>query len=206
MSLIGDPAANPPPVRSVRPDPVSLAGRIVWRLRYVWERYVVCRGDTAAYLRRQGARIGQGCAIQNTIADFGSEPWLIRIGDRVTLTGGVKLLTHDGASRLFRDRIAGGSRYGNRFGPIVIGDNCFIGVNSIILPGVTIGPNSIVGVGSVVNRDVPPNTVVAGVPAKPLCTLDEYIERYREKMIPIAAEDRESLRRELTARFWGEAQ
>jgi serine acetyltransferase len=72
------------------------------------------------------------------------------------------------------------------------------------MPGVSIGPNSIVGVGSVVNKDVPPDTVVAGVPARPIYTLDEYIDRYGSKMIPIQAETRKDLRRELTRRFWGE--
>ncbi|MBX3064837.1 MAG: acyltransferase [Anaerolineae bacterium] len=149
-------------------------------------------------------RIGKGCAILNTIYDFGREPWLIQIGNRVTITKGVMLLTHDGASRLFRDQLSGSSRYGNRFAPIIIHDECFIGVNSIIMPGVTIGPNSIVGVGSVVNQDVPPSTVVAGVPARHICSLEEYIERYQEKMIPIESDNRADLRRELTKRFWGE--
>ena len=58
-------------------------------------------------------------------------------------------------------------------------DNCVVGMRAILLPGVTIGPDSIVGAGSVVTRDVPPRTVAAGVPARVLCTLDEYAERYR---------------------------
>jgi len=113
-------------------------------------------------------------------------------------------VTHDGASRLFRDRLPGSSRYGNRFGKIIIKDNCFIGVSSVILPGVTIGPDSIVGAGSVVNKDIPPNMVYAGVPAQMICTLEEYIQNYQQKMIPIEATDRNSLRRELTLKLWGE--
>jgi serine acetyltransferase len=82
-------------------------------------------------------------------------------------------------------------------------DNSFVGENSILLPGVTIGPNSIVGAGSIVTKDVPPATEAAGVPARVICTLDEYVERYRSKMVPIESTDREALRRELTTRFFG---
>jgi acetyltransferase-like isoleucine patch superfamily enzyme/O-antigen/teichoic acid export membrane protein len=168
-------------------------------------RYVVFKGNKVAYLRHLGVRIGKDCDILTSVQHFGTEPWLIELGRRVTITEGVNFLTHDGSNRVFRHLVPESSRWGNRFGPIKVGDNCFIGVNAIIMPGVTIGPNSIVGAGSVVNRDVLPGTVVAGVPAREICTLDEYVARYREKMIPINATDRTGLRQELTRRFWGEA-
>lgn len=177
-----------------------LCGKIYTRLDY----YVLCRGDKIRYLRKRGVRIGEGCDLLNGIECYRSEPWLIEIGNRVTVTSGVGFITHDGSSRLFRHKLPGSSSYGNRYGKIVIRDNCFIGVGSIILPDVTIGPNSIVGVHSVVTRDVPPNTVVAGSPARPICTLEEYIEKYKRKMVRITATDWPSLRRELTRTFWGE--
>lgn len=149
-------------------------------------------------------KIGEGCVIMTAVDSFGSEPWLIELGNRVLLTRGVLFITHDGSSRLFRASIPNGSRFGNRFGRILVHDDSFIGVNSILLPGVEIGPNSIVGVGSVVNKDVPPNMVYAGVPARPICTLDEYIEKYKERMVPIQSADRAELRKELTTYFWGE--
>ena len=79
-----------------------------------------------------------------------------------------------------------------------------IGSGATILCGLTIGEQAIVGAGSVVTADVPPQTVVTGVPAQPLCSLDEYIERYQRKMIPITSKNRRELRRELTQRLWGE--
>ncbi len=163
------------------------------------------RGNKIAYLRYLGARIGEDCAIYTTIGNFGSEPWLIEIGNHVMLASGVVLMTHDGSSRLFRDRFSDmNARYGNRFGTITIHDDSFVGLNSIIVPNITIGPDSLVGTGSVVTKNVEPNTVVAGNPARFICSMDEYVERYRAKMIPVMAQDRESLRRELTTRLWGE--
>jgi tetrahydrodipicolinate N-succinyltransferase len=88
----------------------------------------------------------------------------------VTVTSGVQFITHDGATWLLRDEK--GRRH--RLAPIEIGNDVFIGVNSIILPGVRIGNRVIVGAGSVVNRSIPNNCVVAGVPAKFIRTFDEY--------------------------------
>jgi acetyltransferase-like isoleucine patch superfamily enzyme len=173
-------------------------------LIYSFNYYVRFRGNLINYLRHQGVRIGEHCQLLNIADNYGSEPWLIEIGNHVTLTSGVFLLTHDASSRLFRKTLPQSSPYGNRFGRIRIHDNCFVGVNSIILPGVTIGPNSIVGAGSVVAKDVHPNAVVAGVPARVICTLDDYIEKYKERMIPIKSINRDDLRRELTLYFWGE--
>ncbi len=167
-------------------------------LRYGWYR-----GNKVAYLRHLGVGIGKDCDILNSVKNFGTEPWLIEIGQRVTIAEGVLLYTHDGASRVFRDCLPNSSPWGNHFGTIRILDNCFIGANSIIMPDVEIGPDSIVGAGSVVTHDVPPQMVVAGVPAEILCSLDEYRERYQLKKIPIKAANRRELRRELTHRFWG---
>ncbi len=114
------------------------------------------------------------------------------------------LITHDGSSRVFRSELKNANPYGNRFGAIKICDNSFVGINAILMPGVTIGPYSIVGAGSVVTKSIPPNSVAAGNPARVICSLDEYIERYQEKMIPLEAQDRASLRRELTQKLWGE--
>ena len=178
-----------------------LLGRESWGL-FLW--IVAFRGDKAAYLRHLGARVGQDCDLHPPVKNFGSEPWLVEIGNRVTVASGVLFFTHDGASRLFRDRLEGSSPWGNRFGTIRIFDNCFIGANAILLPGVQVGPESIVGAGSVVTRSVPPRTVAAGVPARQLCSLEACIERYRSRMIPVEARDRRELRRELTRTLWGE--
>jgi acetyltransferase-like isoleucine patch superfamily enzyme len=185
----------------------SVPGRLLRGLEVaeaLFERYILCGGRKIPYLRRLGVRIGPGCQIVTRVRDFGSEPWLIEIGARVNIAEGVVFVNHDGPSRNFRDRLPGSSYYGNGFAPIRIQDNCFIGLNSVLMPGITIGEGSIVGAMSLVNRDVPPGTVVAGVPARARGTVDAYVERYRARMIPNLPSTRAELRRELTRRFFGE--
>ena len=65
---------------------------------------------------------------------------------------------------------------------MTIGDNVFIGAESVVLPGVTIGSNVIVGANSTVTHNVPDNTVVTGSPARVLCSLEEYLEKERCRM------------------------
>jgi acetyltransferase-like isoleucine patch superfamily enzyme len=134
--------------------------------------YRLTRNDysIADYFRSKGMKVGRGCRL--IIREVGSEPWLIEIGDHVEITAGVRLLTHDGGVWVFRERHPDL----DVFGKIVIRDNCFIGADSVILPGVTIGPNAVVGAGSVVTRDVPPGSVAAGNPARVITTLDKYEE------------------------------
>lgn len=175
------------------------------QVAFYYTFHLRCHGDDVEYLRYLGVRIGRGCSVYTNPESFGTEPWLIEIGDNVTLGQSVRFVTHDGASRLFRGAFPEMSPFGNRFGTIVIHDNCFVGDYAILLPGVEIGPDSIVGAGSVVTKAVPACTVVAGNPAKPIESLDEYVASYRERMISLTAKDRVSLRRELTMRLWGES-
>ncbi len=174
-------------------------------LRYDFNYFVRFRADKIAYLRHLGARIGNNCEILTGINNFSSEPWLIEVGDHVTIAAAVTLITHDGTSRVFRDRFPEmNAAFGNRFGTVRILDNCVIGYGAIILPGVIIGPNSIVGAGSVVTKDVPSGVVVVGNPACRLCSLEEHIARYQAKMLSLTAQDRVALRQELTSMLWGQ--
>jgi len=160
------------------------------KLRYGSQATVI------ATLRAMGVRIGEGCRIYAT--DFGSEPWLIRIGNRVCISNDVTFVNH-GLNWPFQDKYD--SLTG--FGPIEIRDNCQIGVRATILPNVTIGPNSIVGACSVVTKSIPPDSVAAGNPARVVCSLAEYEARCVARHIDIP-EDREAARKVLEAHFWGD--
>ena len=130
------------------------------------------------YARKLGVKVGNNCRIYTI--NFGSEPFLIEIGNNVTLTSGVKPLTHDGATCLIRNE--GGYRF-QKYAPVVIGDNVFVGVNSIIMPGVTIGHDVVVAAGSVVSKDVPSGWVVGGVPAKKIMKFSEYKEKVEKTFV-----------------------
>ncbi len=120
------------------------------------------------YARYKGVKVGNDCRILTT--KFGSEPWLITIGNKVTITSGVVLLTHDGSTWSIKDQK--GRRY--LYKRIVIGNNVFIGVNSILMPGVRIDDNVIIAAGSIVTKSVPSGVIVAGNPARIIGQYEDY--------------------------------
>ena len=119
------------------------------------------------YARFIGVKIGHSCNIQ--IKSFGSEPYLIEIGNHVQITSGTKFFTHGGAWVLR-------SKYPkiDFFGKISVGNNVYIGNNSLILPGVTIKSNVIVAAGSVVTKSVSEGLIVGGNPAKKIGTIENF--------------------------------
>lgn len=134
------------------------------------------------YLRNNGVHIGEKTVVyapRHTSIDI-QKPHLIFIGSYCKITTGVIILAHDYsisvARRVFGEFIGGTA-------PTKIGDNCFLGMNSIILPGTTIGNNCIVGAGSVVGGGDPDNVVIAGNPARVVCTLDEYYQKRKNRWV-----------------------
>ena len=132
--------------------------------------------DPIKAARKKGVKIGGGARILGTVS-FGSEPWLITIDEGVLITKGVTFMTHDGSVSTIRKLSPKYSRV-QKFGFIHIKKNAFVGNDAYILPNVTVGENAIVGARSVVTKDVPDNAVVAGVPAKVICTVEELAEKY----------------------------
>ncbi|MEM7806876.1 MAG: acyltransferase [Planctomycetota bacterium] len=144
----------------------------------LWRRLEYPQPDAwAAYLKKYGgfASFGERCAV-DPMTLF-TDPYLTRVGNNVRIAG-AKVFGHDGSVNMIN--AAFGSKLDN-VGPVNFHDNVFIGVETIVLPGVSIGPNCIIGAGSVVSRDVPPNCVAVGTPAKPVCTLDDYVQRLTQR-------------------------
>lgn len=134
------------------------------------------------YLRSKGVIIGTGCNIHKK-AVFGTEPWLIRIGNNVRITKGVGFITHDGGLWTLR-RMGLIDKESVKYGSIRIGDNCNISWNVTIMPGVIIGDNCIIGAGAVVTKNVPAGTIWGGVPAKQIETIEEYLEKAKQAAVP----------------------
>ncbi len=138
------------------------------------------RRDPIAYARTLGVKIGQNCRFWGiTPYTFSTEPWLITIGNNVYITGEVQFITHDGGTLPFRREVPDLEWTA----PIVVGNDVFIGIRAIILPGVAIGDHCIVGAGAVVSKAVPSNSVVAGNPARVVKTADKYFEQLKRKSL-----------------------
>lgn len=121
--------------------------------------------------RKLGVTVGQDCRFFSL--NFSTEPHLIEIGNHVTITDGVQFVTHDGGVWVFREQYPAI----NLFGSIKVGNNVFIGLNSIILFNTDIGDNCIIAAGSVVKGKFDANSVIGGVPAKKISTVDEYYQK-----------------------------
>ena len=128
--------------------------------------------------------IGQNCTIQDRKVPL--YPELISVGNNVHLAAKILLVTHD-IVHIALNRCAMDSKdvkFQENIGCIEIGDNVFIGSNSTILYDVKIGSNVIIGAGSLVNKDVPDNSVFAGVPAKRITTFDEFVNKRKKECYP----------------------
>jgi acetyltransferase-like isoleucine patch superfamily enzyme len=134
------------------------------------------------YAKYIGVNMGENIHIYgNPLGMFSTEPWIITLGNNVHITREVLFITHDGGTLLYRNEVPDLEITA----PILIGNDVYIGVRSIIMPGVTIGDNCVVGAGSIVTRDVPSNSVVAGVPAKIIKSTDEYLHKLKENSLKL---------------------
>lgn len=136
------------------------------------------------YLRKRGCKIGERTQILCGTGSFGTEPYLIEVGDDCLFSGSISLLTHDGGAGVLNNLNYFDGQKMDKIGKIKIGNNCFIGTGCKIMPGVTIGDNVIVGAGAVVTKDVDSNLIVGGIPAKVICTIDDFYERNKDRFYP----------------------
>jgi len=149
--------------------------KLITSIRYYFLRLLLSITSdpykVAELWRKRGLEIGDGTCIYRDVVlpDYQA----ITIGKNCVLTGCI-ILAHDASTNKFL-----GLKYGepSLTQPVIIEDDCFIGYHSIILMGVRVGRGSIVGAGAVVTRDVPTNSVIAGNPAKVICTVDELVQK-----------------------------
>ena len=147
----------------------KLLKRILYRNKSDSQTYV-------NYLKKIGMDIGERVVIYDprSVCIDETRPYLVRIGNDVKITRGVTILTHGYDWSVLAgvyNRVLGSA------GSVSISDNVFIGMNATILKGVSIGANVIVGANSLVNKNVPDNCVVAGNPARVICSIEEYYEK-----------------------------
>jgi acetyltransferase-like isoleucine patch superfamily enzyme len=142
-------------------------------INYVYGQY------NTAEARRIGVKVGENCRFISTVAaTFSTEPWLIEIGDHVSMTNPL-FITHDGGIWVFRNQYP----EIELFGKIKIGNNVFIGSEALILLNTEIGDNSIIAARAVVKGTFEPNSVLAGVPARRICSVDEYFEKNKDRFL-----------------------
>ena len=129
------------------------------------------------YIRRWGGlhSVGEDCSI--LLSTVFTDPEYVSLGNNVHFSD-CTILGHDGSIAML-DHALGEAL--DSVGYVVIHDNVFIGHSAIVMPNCSIGPNAIVAAGSVVTKDVAPNTVVGGVPAAPIADFDEHVARIRER-------------------------
>ncbi len=155
----------------------------LWRvLRYCDTVFgTPARGAAARRADRHGfASIGEDCVVSDPL--YVSHPGRVRLGSRVSIAPCVLLSASNGAgieigddtmiaafailSTTTHDHRVPNMRFAGINRPIVIGRGCWVGLNAIILPGVSVGDGAVIGAGAVVTKDVEPNAIVVGVPAR----------------------------------------
>lgn len=134
-------------------------------------------GKRVEYLRKHHifGHIGKDSIWRDRLVPLYAER--IYMGDNVRCGSKVDFITHDVIHSMLNHRDGNDFEFKEKIGDIHIGNNVFIGSNSTILYDVNIGSNVIIGANSLVNKDIPSNTVWGGVPAKYICSFEEFVEK-----------------------------
>ncbi len=130
------------------------------------------------------------------------DPKLIKFHNNIAVASGVKFINHDVIQKVFNN-IDSNKQFGKQYSCIEIMDNVFIGTNAIIMGGVKIGPNVVIAAGTVVTKDIPPNSVVGGVPAKKIGDFDAlYEKRLAEEVVKTVGQTDEANVEKCWERFY----
>lgn len=144
-------------------------------MNFIKEFIYRIRGEyTTEKLISMGMKVGNHFERLNGVILDPSHCWLIEIGENVTLAPRVHILCHDASTKNFLGY--------TKIGRVTIGNNVFVGAETVIMPGVTIGNNVIIGSNSTVTHDITDGVVVAGSPAKIISTLEQYLSKEKKRM------------------------
>lgn len=134
----------------------------------------------ADYLRRKGLFGLMGTDVSYSPRKIPLYPKLIRIHNNVSIASGVQFLTHDISDNVVNGYLKVQGRpetVSEKLGCIEIMDNVFLGADTTVLYDVKIGENCIIGAKSLVNRDIPPNSVAAGVPCRVIGSFEDFVQK-----------------------------
>lgn len=148
--------------------------------RYVFLLRTFLRGGyrRAEFLKKHHYFRAQGKHCYFQPYNFGTEPHMISFGNNVHVASGVMFINHDVSAFMLR-HMEPETEFKARTGEIAIGDNVFIGANSVLLYGIHIGNNVVIGAGSIVTKDIPDGVVAVGSPCKPIGTFDDWKENMK---------------------------
>lgn len=150
------------------------------------------------YLKDNGLKVGKECYIWSENGIDSLFPFLIEIGDYVTISTDVRILAHDNSTYKQNSH--------TKIGRVWIGNRVFIGNGVTILPNVHIGDNVVIGANSLVSKDLSSNGVYAGNPSKYICSIEEYKKKHVEGLKihpvyqykrPFSREQREKMKKDL---------
>lgn len=159
-----------------------------WRIQMIWSKplrilskpfvEMFRRLSPLRFAQWQGVNMGNNVHIYGPV-DWGTEPWLITLGDNVYITAGCRFVNHDGGTLIFR------KEYPDLeiTKPIVVGSNVYIGRDSLLLPGACIGNNVVIGARSVVTKKIGDNSVAVGAPARVIKSTEEYLEKLKRESL-----------------------
>ncbi len=133
------------------------------------------------YLRSQGAKIGDRTRLNCTTNSFGTEPYLITVGNDCLFANNISIITHDGGVSVLNNLDYFNGEKMDKIAPVTIGNNVYIGTSAMIMPGVKIGNNVVIGAHAMVTHDIPDNSLAVGIPARCIKNIDEYYNSSKEK-------------------------
>lgn len=162
----------------------NIIKKVLSKIKYKTEYLFATRSSDSYinYLRKRGIKIGtETCFFEpRTVCIDTSRPNLLEIGNHVFIHGGITILTHDWASWCF---VYSDAEFFPSHAKVTIGDNVWFGRNVTVCKGVTIGDNCIIGIGSIVTSSIPSGSVAVGIPARVICSYEDYIEKRRKEYV-----------------------